>query len=67
MNKEKEDALFKLILCNNETHRFWLSDDERKRLEKEIKIQTEKLHNFWLSDNDIEEEIDLFLDTYLDY
>ena len=43
MNKEKEDALFKLILCNNETHRFWLSDD------------------------DIEEEIDLYLDTYLDY
>ncbi len=66
MNKEKQDALFSLILLNNETHRFWLSDAERERLEKWIKEQTEKLHSYWLSDTDIEQEIDLIIDTYLD-
>lgn len=66
MNKEKQDAIFNLILYNNESHRFWISDTERERLEKGIKKQTEILYSYWLSDADIEQEIDIFMESYLD-
>ena len=64
--KEIKDIIFNIILCNNESHRYWISDDEYFLLKHRIREEKEKLYKIWMTDEDIDNEIYLFIDTYLD-